>query len=149
MLSIYSTVAGKVMQDGQTTENVTDSLKARFADSQKKELAFNPARLISSAFVVASDQHFAGAKATHYKDNRGYPRSDLAITMTEAGRKRLWKYSVDRSGFQLMLIVNGVAIAAPRITTELAERTINIVALPDPPLATTAEQEIVNLGTRS
>lgn len=149
MLSIYTTVAQRAKGDEGGKQEVVDALKARYSETRKKELALNPARLINSAFVVASDQHFSGAKATHYKDNRGNPKSDLAITMTDEGRKRLWKYSVDRKGFQLMLIVNGVAIAAPRITTELAEKTINIVALPDPPLATSAADEITKLGTKS
>jgi hypothetical protein len=50
----------------------------------------------------------------------------LTLRLTEDGRMRLWKYSHDHPGFQLLLTVDGVAIAAPRISTELVEPQVTL-----------------------
>jgi preprotein translocase subunit SecD len=56
---------------------------------------------------------------------------DLTINMTEEGRRRLWQYSKSRVGTQLLLIADGIAIAAPRIQHELAQGNLTITQMRD------------------
>jgi hypothetical protein len=57
-------------------------------------------------------------------------------------RRRLWKYSRDKVGTQILLVADGVAIAAPRIQHVLAEGELTITQMRDKPLVTDAVDRI-------
>jgi hypothetical protein len=72
---------------------------------------------------------------------------DLTVKLTPEGRDRLWQYSRGRVNSQLLLIVNGIAIAAPRIQHELAQGELTITQMPDEVLVRDAV-EIINENNR-
>lgn len=148
MLSAYLTKAA----DSPTTEGaIAKALRARISTDRKKELATKPQRIVGSAMILANTDHFVSASSRSYKaGNDRDELTDLTLRVTDEGRKRLWKHSVSRgkSGFQLMFVVDGVAIAAPRITTELAEAELRITQMPDRSLAETAVNRITELKSK-
>ena len=72
----------------------------------------------------------------------GKPLYDLVLDLNDEGRDRLWKYSRNKVGTQLLLIVDGVAIAAPRVRHELAQKTVTITQMPDKALIQDAIDDI-------
>ncbi|MBN9503449.1 MAG: hypothetical protein BGO01_04130 [Armatimonadetes bacterium 55-13] len=86
--------------------------------------------VLQSAQVVCTDAYISKASYKNYMI--GSQRlNDLSIELTDEGRNRLWQYSHNRVGSQLLLTVDGVAIAAPRIQHELAQGQLDITQLPD------------------
>jgi hypothetical protein len=126
----YAEESQKVLSGASRRQDIRKSIMARLAPSNAKELSEAPERILASAEVVVNDSHIESASYRNYDTTNG-KMNDLTIEMTEEGRKRLWKFSEDRVGTQLMLIVNGVAIAAPRISHELAQGEITITQLAD------------------
>lgn len=145
LMAIYTTHA-KDSTDPGKKEDVRKSLESRLTESRLTELKEKPERIVASAMVLANENQFAGAESRSYQTSQGKELTDLTIRLTDEGRKRLWKYSSEKKGFQLMLIVDGVAIAAPRITTELAESSVKITQMPDRQLAEDAVKDMNRLG---
>ena len=56
---------------------------------------------------------------------------DLSVDVSDEGRRRLWKYSKERVGTQLLLVADGIPIAAPRIQHELAQDSLTITQMED------------------
>lgn len=144
MVSVYLTEFGK---EPPKPDFLVSALRARISDARKQELAAKPERIVGSAMILANTSHFEGASTRSYKANNGKNElTDVTLRMTNEGRMRLWKHSADdKSGFQLMLVVDRVALAAPRITTELAESQITITQMPDRELAESAAKKINDL----
>jgi hypothetical protein len=60
----------------------------------------------------------------------------MALNLTPEGKDRLWQFSRKGNiGAQLLVIHNGIAIAAPRIRHELAQSNVSITQLPERSLA--------------
>ncbi len=74
--------------------------------------------------------------------------NDLTIEMTDEGRRRLWQYSEDKIGTQLLLIVDGVAIAAPKISHELAQGELTITQMADEGLVKEDTVNAINKGKK-
>ena len=56
---------------------------------------------------------------------------DITINLTDEGRMRLWKYSVGRVESHLLLVADGIPIAAPIIRDELREGELTITQMED------------------
>jgi preprotein translocase subunit SecD len=56
---------------------------------------------------------------------------DVTLEVTEVGRKRLWRYSRENPGFQLLFTTDGVAIGAPIISGELMSKSVKMSQMPD------------------
>jgi len=91
--------------------------------------------VLSNSVIVLTDEHMKGASIEQYEGSDGKPIFDVNIQLTEEGRMRLWSYSHRNRGFQLLLISNGVAVAAPRIKTELSQSSVRITQLTSESLA--------------
>ena len=115
-------------------EDVRKSLLARISPDRAADLVAKPQRVLANAAVILNDDQIISASTRTYKANKR-ELTDITINLTDEGRDRLWKYSHDRQGFQLLLVVDGIAIAAPRISHELSQRDVTISQLPDPTLA--------------
>ncbi len=125
----YQSHAKQVLDGTTSKEDVARSLQAIVNDNYKKGLAVQPEQLLARAHVLINDSHVMSAKSIEGKDDKGKDVITMQIELNEEGRKRLWKYSRERKGFALLVVVDGVAIAAPRITTELNERSLNLTGL--------------------
>ena len=131
MIAGYYAEESKSIAEGKGRhEDIRKGIMERLSEDNAKELRAAPERILQSAEVVVSDKHIDSASYRKYETTNG-KMNDLTIEMTDEGRKRLWKFSEDRVGTQLMLIVNGVAIAAPRINHELAQGEITITQMAD------------------
>lgn len=125
----YREIATPLVNGENKPEDVRASLQSQIDEKRKKSLADKPERLLRGAQVLVADQLFEGASYRGYKDDRGADNFDLKIQVSEEARKRLWKYSRDTQGFELLLVVDGIAVAAPRITTQLNGREVTITKL--------------------
>lgn len=126
----YREEAEKVVSGETPKENVAASLESIIAEEKSRERARVADRVLKSATVVVNDSHISGADSREYDTSDG-KRYDLRISMTDEGSRRLWKYSSDKVGSQLLLITDGVAIDAPRISHELRQGELTITQMRD------------------
>ncbi len=130
-LGAYYAVESQKINDGSSRkENVADSLKRIIDPATNAELARPAQQVLQSAMVVINDQLIDTASYRNYQVGRDN-LNDITIELNNEGRKRLWQYSRKRVGSQLLLIVDGVAIAAPKISHELAQGELQITQMPD------------------
>lgn len=128
---VYRDKIVEVENDPKRKEKVGASLLARIAPPRVANLALKPERVLQKAEVIVNEDQITSASYRTYKTGEKRELTDLTISLTDEGRDRLWKYSHKRPGFQLMLVVDGVAIAAPRISHELSQSVVTIRQLPD------------------
>lgn len=126
----YREEAEKVINGEASKENVRKSLESIIAPEKSEERSKVADRVLKSATVVVNDSHISGANSREYDTPDG-KRYDLNIRMTDEGSRRLWKYSFDKVGSQLLLITDGVAIDAPRISHELRQGELTITQMRD------------------
>ena len=129
-LAGYYAVEAQKIADGGEKENVVMSLERIIDPKTNAELAVPAEQVLKSAAVVVNDTMIENASYKSYTAGRDQ-LNDMTIHLNDEGRKRLWQYSRRRVGSQLLLIVDGVAIAAPRIGHELAQGELQITQLPD------------------
>jgi hypothetical protein len=155
ILALYREEAANAMGQGKdangaaipaTVEDVANSLRSRFSDARREELLQKPKRVLDNAFVVITDRFVTGGNSSQQMGANRIPVTDIRLNLSDQGRLRLWKYSRQKPGFQLLFVVNGVAIAAPRIRTELAQREVTIRGVGDPDLAADAVDTINQLS---
>lgn len=155
ILALYREEAAKVLGQAKDAngaaipaniEDVANSLRSRFSDARREELLQKPKRVLDNAFVVITDEFVTGGNSSQQMGANRIPVTDIRLNLSEEGRLRLWKYSRQKPGFQLLFVVNGVAIAAPRIRTELAQREVTIRGVGDPDLAADAVDTINHLS---
>lgn len=95
--------------------------------------------VLSSAFVVLNEDDIDKASYRPSEVGNGDMGQkanaagmfDLDLHVNDDGHLRLWQYSKLHPHDQLLLVSNGVAIAAPRIRHELVGSDLTIVQMPD------------------
>ena len=127
----YADEAKKELDDLNKQEKVVDSIRHIYSDSHVRSLAEPAERVLGSAEVIINQDHILGAESTEY-DAGEKKRYDIKVQLTDEGQKRLWKYSRDRVGTHVMLIVDGIAVAAPKISHELTQDELTISRMEDP-----------------
>jgi hypothetical protein len=138
---IYREEARRIEANPAEAEDVARSLRARYDPARLAGFAEKPSRVLSACTVLVNDTHVERADSACREGANGRDDCTITLRMTEDGRMRLWKYSHDHPGFQLLVAVRGVAVAAPRIRTELAAREVKLTQLPSKSLV----QETVSL----
>ena len=126
----YALEAQKIADQPNLKEDVVKSLERLIDPKTNAELARPAQQVLKSATVVVTDEFITSSSNRSYTAGRD-ELNDLTIELTDEGRQRLWQYSRKRVGSQLLLIVDGVAIAAPRIGHELAQGELQITQMPD------------------
>lgn len=144
----YRLEAKRVLEDPSARENVERSLRARIDPERLRGFAERPERLLRNASIVVNDRQIEGASYSSYEAQNGRKMHNLAIRLTPEGRERLWKYSFRRRGFQLLLVVDGIAIAAPRISHALSGRSVTITQIPDEQLVRDSVDIINQLSSK-
>jgi len=130
-LANYYADEGKMVLSGERRkENVAQSILTIIDPQRNAQLADAAQRVLESAKIVCTNAYITKATFRNY-DNGGQNLNDMTIELSDEGRNRLWQYSHNKVGSQLLLIVNGVAIAAPRIQHELAQGELEITQMPD------------------
>lgn len=134
---VYRELAEPIVAEGKG-EDVAGSLRTRIGKRRMSDLTVTPRQVLDNTVILLNESHVTRADYESYEVGQGETACDVSIGLTEAGRMRLWKYSHENRGFQLLFIVDTVAIAAPRITTELAESTVTIRRVPSKDLVADA-----------
>jgi preprotein translocase subunit SecD len=75
------------------------------------------------------------AELKRLEASNGARSYNLDVELDQEGRDRLWLYSRGKVGTQLLLVLRGIAVAAPRIDHELSERRVTITQLEDEGIA--------------
>lgn len=127
----YLEEATKHLEDQRERENVRRSLEQRIGEARAVQLAELPERVLAHTTVVVSDRLMERASYSRQEGALSKPAYDLSLELADEGRKRLWQYSRRKKGFQLLLVADGIAIAAPRIDHELSDRHVTIRNMPD------------------
>jgi len=139
IIGIYREEADKVAERGRG-EDVRLSLANKIDTDRLQDLTIRPKLVLANTLVLLNEDHITSASFVSYDVDSKTTLNDITIGLTDVGRNRLWKYSHDNQGFQLLFVVDTIAIAAPKITTELVERTIKIRRVPSKELVEDAVQ---------
>ncbi|MBS1708365.1 MAG: hypothetical protein JSS65_06530 [Armatimonadetes bacterium] len=142
---MYRNNASKTGKGGTLNEDVAKSLKDILDPKKLQDLAEKPEHLLSSATVLINESHIRDASYREWEGNDRKQYADISMGVTEDGKRRLWKYSESKHDFQLMFIVNDVALAAPTITSTLNQDNVTIAQLPNRTLAKNATEFIQGL----
>lgn len=128
---IYLAEASRVTADPGSQQDVPASLRRLYAPGVIEAYRREPEILLSGTKVIVTDSHIEGASSRLDISMKGQDFYAITIQLSEAGRDRMWKYSHDHTGFQLLLTVDGVGVAAPRIAHDMWSREVTINRIPE------------------
>jgi hypothetical protein len=126
----YEEKAREVMEDPKFREDIRKSLAGILSESAAKGLTEGAEDILRYATIIVTDRQIPKAAYNSYDGPSG-KLHDLRIDLTEEGRRRLWQYSKNRVNGQILLIAEGLPIAAPRIRHELAQSQLTITQMAD------------------
>lgn len=110
----YKIEAAKLQDGEREKEDIAKSLQAIYAPSEISRLKEFPERIINSVTTVVNDSQISDASEASADGPKG-KFFTLTFHLNNEGKKRIWQFTRDRVGSQLLIVVNGVSIAAPRI----------------------------------
>lgn len=141
-LSAFYAEVGQTYIDKPTRrQNVGQALGDIISKTNVDSLTELPQTVLDSIQILANETMITHASYASEDTPKG-KIYNMDIELTDEGRKRLWQYSRDKVGGQLLLVVDGIAVAAPRIGTELAQKNLTISNLPDESIARDATDKI-------
>ncbi|HSI72158.1 MAG TPA: hypothetical protein VK934_03195 [Fimbriimonas sp.] len=146
IIGTYAEQARAAMTDPSARENVRKQIQNLYSPASVRSMASAAERVLRGAQVLINEGHITGAELREIEAGNK-KKYDIRIHLTEEGRRRLWKYSTDRVGSHVLLIVNGIAVAAPRISHQLTQTELTIGGMEDQVLAREAVDEL-NAGLK-
>lgn len=138
----YVDEARKILNGTKPKEDIAKSVRARYAPARVSSLISAPEAVLGATSVILNDEQMKSATTSSYDAPNGQKFYNLTIGVNDEGMKRLWKYSRENRGFQVLLTVNGIPVAAPRFRNELITREVTINQLADARLAQDAADAI-------
>jgi len=149
ILGYYAAACADFKSSPKNREDVVKSIESHIGKSNANQLAAAAEHVLKSAVVVINDKYITSASHRGYDTPRGM-MYDLTIDLNDEGRKRLWKYSQDKVGSHLLLVSDGIPIAAPIIRHELAQGELTISQMEDEGLVKDVEAMLNGntLGTK-
>jgi preprotein translocase subunit SecD len=137
----YQQEAQRILANSKYKEDVGEVLSATISPNHMQEYARDPERILESAVILVTEKNIDKAQCQPNVTDTG-TLYNLSMDLNKEGRDRLWYYSKKHLGFQLLLVSNGVAIAAPTIRYELSNTSLVITNLPDQDLVQQAVDTI-------
>lgn len=131
----YVDEAKKILAGQMAKENVIGSIRANYTPMRKDDLRAAPQRVLGAISVVLNSDQMQSAAMEPYEASNGQRFYNLRVGLNDEGMKRLWKYSRENHGFQVLLTVDGIPVAAPRFRSELISHEVVINQLTDARLA--------------
>lgn len=122
--------------------DIRSDLMERVSDANSKQIGSTAEKILSGINVLVNEDEISGCEIASNADRESGELYDLKLSLKEGGRKRLWKFSRQEKDFVLLVIVDGVAIAAPHIGTQLAGSEVTISNLRDKRLTESAAEKI-------
>jgi len=144
----YAEVAKPFMTDPKQRQNVAEALKQIISQANVDGMTELPQKVLGSLQILANDQLIKHALYTTEDTPKG-PVCNMEIELTDEGRNRLWQYSRDKVGTQLLLVVDGVAVSAIQIKDVLAQTNLTISNLPDETIVKNAVNKINSMNKAS
>lgn len=148
-----STIAGyyaleiqSIQENPVRKENIAETLRRMTSKATMESRLEAPRHVLESATVVLNERYIEDARYKSYKTAEGKQLNDLTVDLNDEGRRRLWKFSLNRVGGQILLVANDIPIAAPRIEHELALSEFTITQMPDEVLVRDAVDTIKGGG---
>lgn len=115
---------------GDKKQDVRKTLESLSSEKSLKDEVERAESVLSTATVVVNDSLID--KASYHVSPVGTQKFyTMVVHVTEEGRQRLWQYSKLHPGDQILLVSDGVAIAAPRIRHDLWTSDFDISQMPD------------------
>lgn len=129
----YAEEAKNALENPTRRENVAKALETIVSKTTMENNLAAPRRILENATVVLNESFVKDASYRSYPSNNGKTLCDLTVTLTDEGRRRLWKYTAgkDRVGRQILLVADDVAISAPRIEHELPLNEFTVTQMQD------------------
>lgn len=131
LVGYYSTFAKEALDNPKRRQNVSKDLATAISPETLKTYAEAPEMVASNTTIVVNQDQIESASKSTFSDSNGKAVYKLNIDFSNEGRLRLWQYSRGRIGSQLLLTVNGMAIAAPAISHDLSSSNLTISPLLD------------------
>jgi hypothetical protein len=131
MRTKYIVSARKLLDNPSSCENIRSSLQARISESRLKQMAELPEKLLNSITVIVNDNFIEDGSFSSYEGTDGKSQHNMTIKLNEDGRRRLWQYSAKHRGEQLLIVWNGIAIAAPRMDQAIPFADVQIKQISD------------------
>jgi hypothetical protein len=138
IVGYYATEEEALKTDPRLIDDPVKVIGDHIDPKNAQELAAAADRVLASAVVVVNDRFITSASHESY-DTAAGKMFDLTIRLNDEGRRRLWKYSQDRVGSHLLLVSDGIPIAAPIIAHELSQGELTITQMQDEGLLKDAE----------
>lgn len=129
MAGHYAAAVQKLLET-KKKEDLKEPIMSVIGTKHIEELAAGPERILGSATVVLNENQITKASYDSYDSPRG-KMHNLNIELNSEGVDRMWSYSRGRVGSQLLVVANGIAIAAPKISHELSASSLQIDKLQD------------------
>lgn len=146
-LAGYYREQARILSENPTqAEDVRLSLKNLIDPERLQSYAEAPEKVLVRTEIVVNDDYIENAGLREYEGGRGEELYDISVRLSDEGRLRLWKFSrqqqqqklrlpflpsrEEKTG-QLLLIVDGIAIAAPKISGEISQRNVLMTQLRD------------------
>jgi len=149
LIGLYREEANRVATGDAVREDVALSLRERISPNRINQLAEKPRRVLENARILITNENITQATDRQYEGPNQAQLTDVILQLDRPGHLQLWKYSRQKPGFQLLFVKDGVALAAPRITTELAESKVTITGMRARNLALDAVKLINELRTQN
>ncbi|MDI9638937.1 hypothetical protein QPK87_27975 [Kamptonema cortianum] len=127
----FQDIARSYEREPGKKEDLRAKLMLITSNSRKESLARTPERILQASRVLLNGDMVTGASSSDYQDDKGRKFYRLHFKLSEEGKMRLWKYSRNTEGFSLLVVVDGVAIAAPKIGSELMSNEVIVTGLRD------------------
>lgn len=127
----YTLAARKLLENPRDRENVESGIRGRISKSRLDKLAELPRNVLNSITIIVNDSLITGSSYRSYRASDGKQYSDLTMNLSEEGRGRLWQFSKKNAGSQLLFVWDGIAIAAPRIQSEIPFGEVTIRQISD------------------
>jgi preprotein translocase subunit SecD len=126
----YAEISTAALADPSRLQKVSDALAQIISPQNSASLTQLPQQVQDSISILANDSMIQSASYRPEETTSG-PVYNMDIKLTEEGRNRLWQFSRNNVGTQLLLVTNGLPIAAVRVNDELAQTNLTIEHLPD------------------
>jgi len=142
--SAYARAAS--LMNEKTKEDVGGSLGALISDQSIASYARPAENLLGNVAILVTEKQITGASlAAAPKDQGDGDIYSITLDLTTESRDRLWQYTHSKPGAQLLLVSNGIAIAAPFVQHEIKYSRVTITGILDEDLA----NEALSFITRS
>lgn len=127
----YIAAAQEMLKDPGGLEDVEASLRSRIDPARLKRMAELPEKMLNSITIILTENQIVDGSYARNTAETGKPTYDMTLNLNEDGRKRLWHYSATHQQQQLLVVWDGIAIAAPRIQGPIPFSEVQIRKIPD------------------